>query len=85
MPTYEAIYEDGQLKWVEDAPPPGRHRVEVAILDPEPEPRDPEDVERILEEANGAWGTDKTIEEIDQEIEEMRSEWDRSWYDSDPS
>ncbi len=72
MPTYEAIYEDGELEWIGDEPDPGRHRVEVTILDPEPPSHDREEVERILEKSRGAWGTDKTIEEVDKEIEEMR-------------
>jgi hypothetical protein len=54
MPTYEAIYEDGELEWIGDEPAPGRHRVQGRVLDAEPETRDPEEVERILEEADGA-------------------------------
>ena len=85
MPTYEAIYEDGQIEWIGEEPEPGRHRVQVTVVDQEPEPRDPEEVRRVLDEAHGAWGTDKTIEEIDEEIDKMRDEWDRPWYDSDRS
>lgn len=85
MPTYEAIYEDGQLEWIGDEPEPGRHRVQVTVLDPEPESRDPDEVERILDEAHGAWRTGTTVGEIDEEIDEMRSEWERPWYNSDRS
>lgn len=85
MPTYNAIYEDGQLEWIGDQPGPGRHRVEVRVLDGEGESRDPDEVQRILDEAHGAWGTDKTAKEIDDEVEKMRDEWDRPWYDSDRS
>lgn len=85
MPTYEAIYEDGEIEWVDDEPEPGRHHVQVTVLDQETESRDPEEVEGILKEAHGAWGTDKTIEEVDEEIEQMRSEWERLWYNSDRS
>jgi hypothetical protein len=83
MPTYEAIYEDGELEWIGDAPDPGRHRVEVTVLDQEPVSRDPEEVQRILDESHGAWDADKSVEEIDEDIEKMRSEWDRPWYDAD--
>jgi len=83
MPTYEAIYEDGELEWIGDEPEPGRHRVEVTVLDKEPVSRDPKEVQHILDESHGAWDTDKSVEEIDEEIEKMRSEWDRPWYGSD--
>lgn len=77
MPTYEAIYEDGQIEWIGEEPEPGRHRVQVTVLDREPEPRDPEEVRRVLEEARGAWGTDKSLEEVEAEIQQLRDEWDR--------
>jgi len=83
MPTYEAIYEDGQLEWIGDEPTPGRHRVQVRVLDRESESRDLDEVQRILDESHGAWGTDKSVEEIDEEIDKMRSDWDRPWYDVD--
>ena len=83
MPTYEAIYEDGTLEWIGDEPEPGRHRVAVTVLDQEPESRDTVEVERILDESHGAWGRDKSVEEIDEDIEKMRSDWDRPWYDAD--
>jgi len=77
MSTYEAIYEDGQIEWIGEEPEPGRHRVQVTVLDQEPEPRDPEEVRRVLEEARGAWGTDKSLEEVEAEIQQLRDEWDR--------
>lgn len=85
MPTYEAIYEDGEFEWIGDEPVPGRHRVQVTVLDHVPRSRDPEEVDRILTEAHGAWGTNKTVEEIDEEMAEMRREWKRPWYNSDRS
>lgn len=43
----------------------------------------PEDIRQILDQAWGAWGTDKSLDEIDAKIEAMRAEWDRPWYDPD--
>ena len=77
MPTYEAIYEDGQLEWIGDEPDPGRHRVQVTVLDRKPKSQDPEEVRRVFEKARGAWGTDKSLEEVEAEIQRLRDEWDR--------
>jgi hypothetical protein len=77
MPTYEAIYEDGELEWIGDEPAPGRPRVEVCVLDREATTHDPEEVRRVFEEARGAWGTEKSLEEVEAEIQQLRDEWDR--------
>ena len=77
--TYEAVLEDGQLDWIGEQPGVGRHRVLVTVLE-KPRPS-AEEVQRVLDETRGAWGTGKSLDEIDAEIEEMRTEWDRPWYD----
>lgn len=77
MPTYEAIYEDGQLEWIDEEPEPGRHRVQVRVLDSESRTHDREEVRRMLERTRGAWGTDKTLEEVEEEVQKLRDEWDR--------
>jgi hypothetical protein len=77
MPTYEAIYEDGQLEWIGDEPAPGRHRVQVRVLDSDSQKHNRKDVRRMLERTRGAWGTDKTLEEVEEEVQKLRNEWDR--------
>jgi hypothetical protein len=77
MPTYEAIYEDGELEWIGDEPAPGRHRVEVRVLDREAKTHDPEEVRKVFEQARGAWGAEKSLEEVEAEIQQLRDEWDR--------
>lgn len=79
--TYDAILEDGTLKWLGEQPETGRHRVRVTLLD-RPRPS-PDEVRRVLDAAYGAWSTGKSLDAIDEEIEKMRSEWDRPWYDPD--
>lgn len=85
MPTYEAIYEDGKLEWVNEGPDPGRYRVLVTVTEEGTSSPSEEEVQRVLDEADGAWGTGKTVEEIDEDVEELRGEWDRPWYDADRS
>jgi hypothetical protein len=75
--TYEAIYEDGHLQWLGAHPGAGRHRLRVTIIDDRPPQYALQEVHRMLEATRGAWGRGKTLEDIDAEIDRMRSEWDR--------
>lgn len=78
---YEAICENDHLEWLGEEPRKGRHHVQVTIMgERAPEKRSREEIQRILDETRGAWGTGKTADQIDQEIKEMRKEWDRPWY-----
>jgi chromosome segregation ATPase len=51
--------------------------VQVTVLDRKPKSQDPEEVRRVFEKARGAWGTDKSLEEVEAEIQRLRDEWDR--------
>jgi hypothetical protein len=75
--TYEAIYENGHLQWLGEQPGAGRHRLQVTIIDASPPQHSSQEVHRMLEATQGAWGRGKTLEEIDAEIDRMRAEWDR--------
>lgn len=75
--TYAAIYADGRLEWVGEQPGAGHHYVLVTVLERGAPRHAPEEVHRVLEATCGAWGSGKTREEIDAEIEQMRAEWDR--------
>lgn len=84
--TYEAVLDDGRVEWTGRQPEAGRHRVLVTVLHPPaPSPGDvsPKEVQRVLDETRGAWGSGKTLDEIDAEIEKMRAEWNRPWDDPD--
>lgn len=80
LETYEAVYEDGRLEWLERPPHQGRRRVLVTVLEELPRPS-AEEVQRVLDETRGAWGTGKSLNEIDRDIESMRETWDRPWYE----
>lgn len=75
--TYEAICDDGRLEWLGNGPPGGRHRVVVTVIGDEAQPHDRADVRRMLEATRGAWGSDRPIEEVNDEIQRIRGEWDR--------
>lgn len=85
LETYEAVYEDGRLEWLGQRPRVGRHRVLVIVLEEKMPDRSPEDIQLVLDQTRGAWGTGKTPEEIDREIEAMRTEWDRPWHGPEES
>jgi hypothetical protein len=46
-------------------------------IDGNPPQHSSQEVHRMLEATQGAWGRGKTLEEIDAEIDRMRAEWDR--------
>ncbi len=75
--TFEAIYEDGHLKWLGERPETGRHRVLVTVLDRNAPRQRRDEVHQVLEATRGAWGHGKTLETLDAELDQMRAEWDR--------
>ena len=79
--TYEATYEDGTLKWTYEKPEIKNGTKVTVVVDPPTEPeKDIEEIRRVVEAARGAWGTGKTLDQIDREIREMRErEWTREW------
>jgi hypothetical protein len=80
METYEAVYEDGRLEWLETPPLPGRCRVLVTVLEELPQ-HSPEEVQQVLDETRGTWGTGTSLDEVDRDIEAMRETWNRPWYE----
>lgn len=83
LKNYHAIYEKGKLKWI-NGKPDIKDGTKVTVLiehqaHPRPK-RTKEEIRNILDEAWGAWGTGKSLEEIDREIETMReAAWSRDW------
>lgn len=75
--TYEGIYENGTVEWLGARPAEGRHHIVVTVLDPASPRHSLQDVRRMLEATRGAWGRNKSMRDIDDEIELMRREWDR--------
>jgi hypothetical protein len=74
--SYEAIYTNNQFRWIAQAPPNQEMRVMVAnVL--ESKLKADEEIDEILDRAWGCLGTAKSLDEIDQEINEMRQEWER--------
>ena len=75
--TSEALYENGQLAWLGEPPGAGRHRLLVTVVSLRPPRHALEEVRRLLEATQGAWGHGKTLEDIDADINRLRAEWDR--------
>jgi len=79
LKSYEAILERNQsVRWLTPAPP--RHATETRIIIVmEEDHSSPSSPREVLQRTRGAWGRGKTIEEVDAEIRQMRSEWEREW------
>lgn len=77
LKSYEATFEKGKLKWVRENPEiEDGERVIVLVETRTTSDSSMKDLHRILEEARGAWGTGKSLEDIDREIASRRaSDW----------
>ena len=74
LKSYEATYEKGKLNWVQEKPDiEDGERVIVVVDDRTSLKSRRKDIRRALEEARGAWGTGKSLEEIDREIDARRA------------
>jgi hypothetical protein len=73
------VHPDGSLELTGKLTvPPGRVRVRVESLEPQPQPAEGliEFVQRTRRELEAAGHRFRTREEIDAELEELRGEWD---------
>jgi len=81
LKSYEAIYEHGELRWLDGEPDIADGDRVTVVLDARVERGScGEDLDRAWEEARGAWGKAKTLDEIDREISAQRDwDWKRDW------
>lgn len=79
LQTYEAIYSDNQLHWINQSPPKLDKKVRViVVMEVENTVKKPKkDLHDILDRAWGCMGNGKSMDEIDLEMNRMRQEWDR--------
>jgi hypothetical protein len=73
--SYAAIYTRGHLEWLDDVPDQDNKRVIVTFVDDLPQ-NSSLDAEAILKQAWGCVEQPRTIEQIDQDIAQMRNEWE---------
>jgi hypothetical protein len=79
MKSYEAIYEKDTLKWLAERPEiaDGEHVIVMVKNREVPDKSEKAKIRETLNRAWGAWGTGKTLDEIDDEIRQMRErDWD---------
>ncbi len=75
LKSYEATYEKGRLRWTQEKPEIKDGEKVIVVVDTlEPPKRRGQEIRRALQEARGAWGRGKTLEEIDREIAVRRAE-----------
>jgi hypothetical protein len=81
LQTYEAIYNGEQFHWLNKIPPKPDQEVHVVlVMDVEKTVvKSKPNIHDVLQRAWGCLGTNKSLDEIDQEINEMRQEWEREW------
>ncbi len=82
LKSYEAIYNQGKLKWLKDVPSITDGKPVVVMIDTPSShnPAAPDIIQKRLNEAKGAWGSGQSLDEIDLELNQSREiEWQRSW------
>lgn len=81
LKSYEAVYHNGHLHWL-GMPPPReiekRHVMVVVDLEKKADKPSP-DIRQLLVQTRGCLKPLRTIDDIDKDVAQMRSEWDREW------
>lgn len=79
LKSYEAVYEEGTLRWIGEQPAAKRMKVIVTVLEEETYTQRSLARKAILERTKGCVMPGKSIEEIDADLRQMRDEWEREW------
>jgi len=80
LQTYEAIYNGNQFRWINPPPKVNKEVHVLLVMDIENTVTKPKkNIHEVLQRSWGCLGTGKSLDQIDQEINEMRQEWDREW------
>lgn len=73
LKSYEATYEKGRLKWIQESPHIEDGERVIVVVEAKPVlERRKQEIHTALVEARGAWGTGKSLAEIDREISARR-------------
>jgi predicted DNA-binding antitoxin AbrB/MazE fold protein len=74
LKSYEATYDKGMLKWVQEKPDIEDGEKVIVVVDVRTSLKNRrKEIRKALEGARGAWGTGKSLAEIDREIDARRA------------
>ena len=74
LKSYEAIFEKGSLKWIDKEPDIEDGTQVIVVVDtPSLSKYRREEIRKVLDETRGTWGSGKTLDEIDREVDAMRT------------
>ncbi len=82
LKSYDAVYDHGQLHWIQQPPPNISQKMRVIVVLEVPQKQEEpiqESIHALLQRTRGVLGNGKTLEDIDREILTMRQEWQREW------
>jgi len=81
LKSYEAIYRQGQLRWLHQAPPIPDQELRVLVVAEIVEAKTPtkHNLHEVLQRAWGCLESGKTLDDLDRELQVMRHEWEREW------
>ena len=77
LKSYAAIYQKGQLKWLDDIPPQDNMKVIVTFVESISPLQTPLlNAQKILQQAWTCLEKKHTMQQIDADVAAMRSEWE---------
>jgi hypothetical protein len=79
LKSYEAVYEEGKLRWIREQPAAKRMKVIVTVLEEDTDVQLAATRKELMERAKGCVKPGKSLEEIDADVRRMRDEWQREW------
>jgi hypothetical protein len=81
LKSYEAVYHNGHFHWLGMTPPREIEKRHVmVVVDLEKKAAKPAtDIRQLLAHTRGCLKPLRSIDEIDQNISDMRSDWNREW------
>ena len=77
LKSYAAVYKQGHLNWLDDVPSHYDNVQVIVTFMETPQKIQENQKQRVLQQAWGCVKQTKSIEQIDLDIAQMRSEWDR--------
>ena len=79
LKSYEAVYEEGRLRWIREQPAAKRMKVIVTVLEEDTDVQLATTRKELMERTKGCVRPGKSLEEIDADVRQMRDEWQREW------
>lgn len=76
--SYQAVYRGGRLRWSAPRPRLAEGTRVIVVVEEDLAAAEREAARRVLDTAWGAWGSNRSPDELDRDLDALRSEWEGS-------